>query len=490
MPETRETLRHMIRHRLQKGPFVVVSNREPYLSTRRGGRTEWVRAVSGVTAALDSVMRASQGLWVAHGSGSADFDVADKDGFVGVPPNRPAYRLKRVRLTPRQVAGYYNGFANSTLWPLCHVAYQRPVFRYEQWEIYREVNQLFAQSVAEEIQDSRAFVFIQDYHLALLPRMLRLLCPRAQLVQFWHIPWPNPEVMRICPWTHEILEGLLGNEILGFHIRYHCDNFIATVERELEARPDRERNAIVYRGHATKIRAFPISVDFEEISRQAGAPETQRLMASLRREYHLSQDKIVGLGVDRIDYTKGLGERLDALDALLERHPRYRGRLVFLQVGVPSRTELPEYRALGTMLRRKVAAINRKYRRRGWEPVIFLRQALPLATLVALYRLADFLVASSLHDGMNLVAKEFVAARVDGRGVLLLSRFTGASRELRDALLINSFVPEEMAGQMRDALEMDPLEIRRRMGRLRNQVREHNVYDWAAGILRKGFKLG
>jgi trehalose 6-phosphate synthase len=485
MAETRESLRQLIRRKLGRRKFVVVSNREPYMHIYRDGRIDWIRPASGVTVALDPVMRASRGLWVAHGSGEADPKVTDARGFVAVPPDNPSYRLKRVWLSKRQEENYYYGFANSALWPLCHVAYRRPVFRKEHWNAYREVNELFADRIAEEVGQERAFLFIQDYHFALLPRMLRQRCPQAIIAQFWHIPWPNPEVFRICPWKHEILDGMLGNDILGFHIRYHCANFIDTVDRELEARPDRELTAVIFRGHMTKIRAFPISIDFEDIARRAASAETRRIAATLRRKYRLPEHCILGLGADRVDYTKGIPERLDAIDLLLQRYPQYRGRLVFFQAGVPSRTQIPEYMHLGEEIEKRVKEINRTYGRGPWQPIVYAREHLDLPKLLALYRMARFLLVSSLHDGMNLVAKEFIAAQVDANGVLLLSRFTGAARELGDALIINPYAPDEVAERIRDAIEMSPVEVRRRMGRLREAVRENNIYKWACFAIKK-----
>ena len=489
MAETRESLRHLIRTKLRGAKFVAVSNREPYVHVFRNGRVEWVRPASGMTAALDPVMQASRGLWVAHGSGEADVEASDANGFVEVPPDRPTYQLKRVWLSKQQEEGYYYGFANAAMWPLCHIAYRPPVFRLDQWNAYVEVNRLFADSVAKEIGEKPAFVFVQDYHFALLPLMLRTLCPQAILAHFWHIPWPNPEIFRICPWKHQILEGLLGNDILGFHTRYHCDNFIATVDRELEARPDRERSAIVYGGHMTKVRSFPISIDFEEVSRHAASQETLRLMSVLRRKFRIRRDTIIGVGADRLDYTKGLPERIEALGQLFERYPEYRGRVVFIQAGVPSRTQVKEYRRLNEQIDSGVAALNWKYGRHDWQPFIFLREHVPFPTLLALYRMAHFAVVSSLHDGMNLVAKEFVAAQIDANGVLVLSPFTGASRELVDALIVNPYASHELADRIRDAIEMDPVEIRRRMGRLRAQVRENNIYKWAGDVIKKLSKL-
>jgi len=310
------------------------------------------------------------------------------------------------------------------------------------------------------------------------------------IAQFWHIPWPNPEVFRICPWKQDILRGMLGNDIMGFHIRYHGDNFIATVDRELEARVDRERSAIVYRRHVTKIRAFPISIDFESVAREAASPATNERIGRIRKQFKLGKNIILGVGADRIDYTKGLPERIEAVDRFLTRYPEYCGRFVFFQAGVPSRTHVAEYKRLNEELDARVQAVNEKYGTPDWRPVIFLREHLPLSELLAWYRIARFVIVSSLHDGMNLVAKEFVASRVDGEGVLLLSRFTGAARQFHhDAVLINPYAPDDLADAMQRALTMEPAEVRRRMTRLREHVRENNVYKWAADIIRKLSKL-
>ena len=489
MPESPESLKQLLRSKLGKQKFVLVSNREPYVHFYQQNRVRWMQPVSGVTTALDPLMQVSHGLWVAHGSGSADRQASDEHGFVNVPPDRASYRLKRVWLTKEQTETYYDGFSNSALWPLCHVAFRRPVFREEHWNAYREVNELFAEKIAEEIGDSRAFVFIQDYHFALLPKMLRERCPNVVLAQFWHIPWPNSEVFRICPWRQEILEGMLGNDILGFHIRNHCLNFMETADRELEARPDQELTAIVLRGHTTRIRAFPISIDFAGMSRRAASSETQSLAESLRRKLHLREKWIVGLGVDRLDYTKGIPERIAALDIFFRKYPEYQRRVVFVQVGVPSRTGLEEYKSLNGEVERAIRKLNRRYGYREWQPVIYIRENLDSQTLIALYGIAHFLIVSSLHDGMNLVAKEYVASQADSNGVLLLSKFPGAARELRDALLINPYSPSDVAEKIRDALEMDPIEIRRRMGRMRERVKENNIYTWAASILKKLSKV-
>lgn len=484
MEQTKQTLRRLVRRALDGRRFVVVSNREPYIHTRRDGRLYALRPASGLTVALDPVMRAVGGLWVAHGSGDADAEVTDDRGRVRVPPERPAYTLKRVWLTKEQEEGYYSGFANSALWPLCHIAYRRPLFRQADWERYREVNELFADAVAAEIGREKAFVFVQDYHLALLPRLLKWRCPRATVAQFWHIPWPNPEVFRICPWKAELLEGLLGNDMLGFHIRFHGNNFIDTVDRELEARPDHEMNAIVYRGRTTRVRNFPISVDFEALNWEAARRPVTLRMREWRERYRLPERNL-GIGIDRADYTKGIPERLRALDRFLELHPEYIGNFTFIQVAVPSRVQVDEYRRLNEEVAGLVDAINQKYARDSWQPVIYLPQHFERTDLLALYRLARFCLVSALHDGMNLVAKEFVAANVDEDGVLLLSQFTGAARELRDALIINPYAIDRLADEIHHALTMDDDEVRDRMHRLRERVRERNIYKWAGDIIRK-----
>jgi trehalose-6-phosphate synthase len=489
-PKTAESLRQLLESKLDGHKFVIVSNREPYMHIYREGRVEWIRPAGGLTVALDPIMQVSRGLWVAHGSGAADREATDDLGFVRVPPNRPTYRLKRVWLTQEQEKNYYFGLANGALWPLCHIAFRRPVFLEEHWRGYCEVNTLFADQVAEEIGDDKAFVFIQDYHFALLPRLLRTRCPNAAIAQFWHIPWPNREVFGICPWKQELLDGLLGNDILGFHRRDHCMNFIETVDRELEARPDQELTALVYQGHTTRVRAVPISVDFDDIAAKASSPDTEHLTTLLRRKYHIPENRILGLGVDRLDYTKGIVERMDALDLFFSRHPQYLGRVVFFQIAVPSRTNLAEYQAVSQEVESRVELLNSKYGYRSWQPVMLFREHFDLETLVPLYRMARFLIVSSLHDGMNLVAKEFVASRVDGSGVLLLSQFTGAARELTDALLINPFSPDRMADQIHEAIQMSPQEIRCRMEKMRARVRENNIYKWAGSFLKRLSKLG
>ena len=481
---TEETLRNTVLRRLNGGCFVVVSNREPFIHRRLGGQTVCMQPASGVTRALDPVLRAARGLWVAHGSGDADREVVDFRSCIAVPPESPRYTLKRVWLSQEQEDLYYYGLANQALWPLCHVVYQRPVFEEAHWRAYEEVNARFADAVAEEILGQRAFIFIQDYHLALISRMIKERCPDAVTAQFWHIPWPNPEVFRICPWKEQILEGLLGNDVLGFHLRYHCMNFVDTVGKVLEARVDSERLAVVYQGATTQVRAFPISVDFEAIQQAAHQADVDAEMGRLRRQFQL-EGQFVAVGADRLDYTKGIPERFRAVDRFLEKYPQYRGRFTLLQAGVPTRSRIPQYQQAEEEMGHLAEEINRKYQREGWRPIIFGKEHFGLVSVYALYRLADMCIVSSLHDGMNLVAKEFVSARSDEAGVLLLSPFTGAARELREALLVNPYATDEFAEAIRQALEMDPEEVRLRMRQLRQTVARQNIYRWATRIVEK-----
>lgn len=486
--QTRESLHKLVQEKLQDYLFIVVSNREPYVHTFAGREIKCQKPPSGLTVALDPVMQACGGTWLAHGSGDADAHVVDKNNKVMVPPQNPVYPLRRVWLSRKDEDGYYYGFSNQALWPLCHIAYTRPVFNESDWETYKKVNQAFAENVLDEIGDRKAFVFVQDYHLALLPRILKGKKPNIIVAQFWHIPWPNPESFRICPWQDDILDGLLGNDLLGFHVRYHCNNFLDTVDRAIEARSDRERYEVTRGGRRTAVRAFPISVDFEAISSEAQSDEVASEIERLRTELGLN-DELIGMGLDRFDYTKGIPDRLRAIDRFFERNPEYKGKVVFIQAGVPSRVHIPAYKQINDEIDSLVEEVNWKYGAWHWKPIIYFRENLPPLTLMALRRMADFCIVSSLHDGMNLVAKEFVASRFDEDGVLILSSFTGAARELTDALLVNPYATDHLAKAIKDALEMPQAERQKRMRKMREVVKENNIYKWAADIISELVKF-
>ncbi len=479
---TKERLHRLVEEKLSDCLFVVVSNREPYVHTFSGRDIECQVPPSGLTVALDPVMQACGGTWIAHGSGTADAHVVDERNKIMVPPDRPQYTLKRVWLSREDEEGYYFGFANQALWPLCHIAYTPPLFDESSWNTYKKVNQVFADSVLEEVSGRKAFIFVQDYHLALLPRMIKEKEPNAIVAQFWHIPWPNPEAFRICPWQEEILKGMLANDLLGFHIRYHCNNFLDTVDRAIEARVDRERYEVIHAGRRTAVRAFPISVDFEAIAEDAKSEMVAEEVKRLREKLGL-KDELIGMGLDRFDYTKGIPNRLRAVDRLFAKHPEYKGKMVFIQAGVPSRVHIPAYKKVNEEIDALVEEVNWKYGAWHWKPVVYIQEHLPPVSLMALRRMANLAVVSALHDGMNLVAKEFVASRFDEDGVLVLSPFTGAARELTDALLVNPYATDQLAEAIRTALEMPQAERQKRMRRMRETVRENNIYKWAADIV-------
>jgi alpha,alpha-trehalose-phosphate synthase [UDP-forming] len=479
---TRDALSEFVQRKLDGHRLIVVSNREPFQHRRSGARIECIQPVSGLASALHPVMRASGGLWIAHGNGDADLETVDHFDHVRVPPEKPEYTLRRVWLSREEEEGYYAGFANQALWPLCHVAFTRPIFDADHWDAYRRVNERFAEAVLEEAGDDPAFVFIQDYHFALLPRMLRNSNSNLAIAQFWHIPWPNREVFRAFPWREEILDGMLGNDLLGFHLQHHCHNFLDTVNGCLEARVDRAGAEIRCGGHATFVRPFPIGIDFDEHSSAAGSQAVETGMLRWKQELGL-KGRLLGIGIDRLDYTKGIPERLRMLDRLLERYPTYRGKLMFVQIAVPSRSTLPAYCEIQREVETLAAQINLRWATASWRPVVLLKRHYTQAEMIALHRLAHFCVVSSLHDGMNLVAKEFAASRTDEDGVLVLSEFAGAAQELRDALQINPFAIHEGAEAFRAALQMHPDERRRRMRRMREAVEQNNIYRWAGKFL-------
>ncbi len=487
MQETRwdkDRLYQLVQARLGDRVFIVVSNREPYVHTLSDNRIEWRRPVSGLTEALDPVMQASGGTWIAQGTGDADRKVVDERDRVAVPPDDPKYTLRRVWLTDEEVAGFYLGFANRALWPLCHITFTPPVFREEDWTTYQKVNRIFADVVIQEIGRRQAVVLVQDYHLALLPRYLKEMNPDLTVGQFWHIPWPPHEVFRTCPWHGEIIDGMLGNDLMGFHTRSFCRNFVDSVERGTGASADRKKLTVGHRDGTTYVEPFPISVDFAGINAQAGTDAVVKEMDALRREYHL-EDKYIGAGMDRVDYTKGILERLRALEKFLQDYPEYRGKVVFIQAGMPSRTEIDTYRDIGCTIEDLINDINARYGDGPYQPVIMLNRQLTTDTLNALRRLAHFCVVSSLHDGMNLVAKEYVSARADGDGVLILSRFAGAAEEMLEALLINPYDIGQFARTIKEAIEMPEAERRRRMKKLRAVVTGHNIYGWGAAMVSR-----
>jgi trehalose 6-phosphate synthase len=437
---------------------------------------------SGMVTALEPVVRACAGTWIAHGNGNADRQVVDLHDRIRVPPGEPTYVLRRVWLSDAEEEGYYYGFSNEGLWPLCHLAYVRPAFRESDWETYRAVNEKFAAVVARESRDDNPVVLIQDYHFALLPKMVRERKKNATIVLFWHIPWPNPETFGVCPWKEEMLQHLLSADILGFHTRYHCQNFLATVDRFVECQIDHEHMTVTLRGHVCHVAPYPISIEWPPRQAERALPVDQ-VRVDVRRRYGIQQDVAIGLGVERWDFTKGIVERFHAVEDLLTRRPEWRERFTLLQVAAPSRSKLPAYHALQEQTTRECERINAKFRTSTWQPIVLVDQQQSPDQVWELYRAADLCIVNSLHDGMNLVAKEFAASRDDEDGVLILSTFAGASRELLEALLVNPFDVSETAAAIHTALVMPREERRERMQLMRRTVKENNVYRWAGRML-------
>ncbi len=481
---TAERLAIHVRSKLSGSGLIIVSNREPYSHTRQGESLEVVVPPSGLVTALEPILCACDGKWVAHGSGDADQETVDANAHIRVPPDDPKYTLRRVWLAKDEEEGYYFGFSNEGLWPLCHIAHTRPIFRTSDWESYRTVNQKFADAVLEEIADhEQPLVLVQDYHFALLPRLVKKKRPDARVAIFWHIPWPNAEAFGICPWQRELIDGMLGADLIGFHIQSHCNNFLQTVDRTLESRIDWEHFAVDREDHRTVVKPFPISVDFQHISsspRSGESPYTERV--NLLRGLGVSAS-FLGVGVDRVDYTKGILERFLAIERLLEKHPIYQNRFTFVQIGAPSRTHIKRYHDLLGEVEVEADRINWRFQRGSWRPIVFLKRHFTHEEVEKYYRAADVCLVTSLHDGMNLVAKEFLAARDDEQGVLILSCFTGAARELNDALIVNPYDTEQMAEAIRIALELPAEERQARMRRMRSVVQEHNVYHWAGNLI-------
>ena len=475
-------LREHVRVNLQGRPLVVVANREPYRHQRRSGRIEMETPASGLVTGLEPLLRACGGTWIAHGDGTADRETADASGHLPVPPGHAQYMLRRVFIEAPEAKGYYEGFANEGLWPLCHIAHTRPVFRAEDWAAYQRVNERFAEAVLAEIKgQEEPCVLVQDFHFSLLPKLIKERRPDARVALFWHIPWPNPEAFSICPWRKELLTGLLGADLIGFHTQFHCNNFLDTVDRVLESRIDRERFAVKREGHATVVKPFPISVAYEESLSRDPAADVRADRARVLHDTGVNAE-FLAVGVDRLDYTKGILERFRGVERFLEKWPDYRGRFTLFQIGAPSRTGLPAYRDFMSQVEVEAARINARFG--GGAPPISLRLKLHSHEEIRpFYRAADVCLVTSLHDGMNLVAKEFVVARDDEGGALILSRFTGAARELRDALIVNPYDVDEVAEALHTALSMEPNERGLRMLRLRRQVRENNIYRWAGSLI-------
>jgi alpha,alpha-trehalose-phosphate synthase [UDP-forming] len=483
---TAERLRVSLSNKLEEKPLFVVSNREPYMHVfnEKDKSINVIVPASGVVTALEPVLLACNGTWIANGSGNADREVVDEHDRLRVPPDHPSYTLRRVWLTDEEDKGYYEGFSNEGLWPLSHIAHTRPIFRPEDWMQYQKINRRFADMTLQEMEGAESpIVLVQDYHFALVPRMIKDARPDARVAIFWHIPWPNAEVFGICPWQRELIDGLLGADLIGFHIQSHCNNFLETVDRALEALTEWDRFAVNRQGHLTRVRPYPISVAFPENSNgEHQTPNAGQERAALCAEMNV-EASLLGVGVDRVDYTKGIIERFRALERFFDQNPTYQQRFTFVQIGAPSRTDIERYKNFLEEVGAEAERINARFQTARWKPIVFRKKHHSHQEIGRFYRAASVCLVTSLHDGMNLVAKEFVASREDEQGVLILSTFAGAAHELSDALLVNPYDVTQLADAILRALEMPEEEQERRMSRMRHIVREHNVYRWAASLL-------
>jgi trehalose 6-phosphate synthase len=475
-------LRATLMQYLQGERVVILANREPYVHHKVDDVVRVLHPASGLVSALEPVMRACSGVWVAHGSGSADRETVDSKDRVRVPPGEESYLIRRVWLTEEEESGYYYGFSNEGMWPLCHLAHERPIFRAEDWQHYVHVNRKFADAVCEEVDSDDPIVLVQDYHFALAPKMIREKLPRATIITFWHVPWPNAERIGICPWREELISGLLGSSVVGFHTQQHCNNFIDSVDAFMESRIDREATAVFQGHHKTLVRPYPISIEWP-VRWLRDVPPALEARVAIRRELGLPEDALLGVGIDRLDYTKGIEERLQAVEELLQRYPEFRGKFTFVQLAAPSRTKIARYRELNERVETLAAEINSRWSSGSYRAIVLLRAHHEPTTVFRYYRAAELCYVSSLHDGMNLVAKEFVASRDDEQGVLVLSQFTGAARDLTEALIVNPYDIRQAAGAMAAALRMPLSEQRVRMQSMRRLVSEFNVYRWAGRML-------
>lgn len=480
-------------HDLSLSRLIIVSNREPYEHRLLKNRLIWEKTSGGLTSALDPVMRRLGGTWIAWGSGKADRDVVDKDMVVEVPPDAPTYRLRRVWLEPNEVKGGYQGYSNQVLWPLCHITLDRVVYRKAFWHAYQNMNARFAEAVLDELRGRSGLVWIHDFHLALLPGLIKASLPNQRVASFWHTPWPGPDVFRILPERRELIESLLANDVLMFQTPSFLHAFAECVREFLNADVDGEGQRVEFRGHVTKLVARPISIGYQELSERARSGSVERAMDVLRKLHVFHAETRIGLGVDRLDYTKGLLKRFWAIDAFFEQYPQYRGKFTFIQIAVPTRGDVDAYRDYRELIRETVEDINKRYSyvtglgspdAARWRPIELREGRIGIDTLAAYYRMADLALVSSVYDGMNLVAKEYVACQVEEDGVLLVSQMAGAAEEMTDALVINPYDPEGVADTIRQALEMSEEERRQRMRHMRSHLETHDIRAWADACLR------
>lgn len=478
-----EDLARFSKKALKNKRLIVAIQREPYIHITTPEGIKLDKVAGGAHVLLDGILKQVGGLMVAIGMGNADHLVVDEKGRIKVPPKEKSYTLKRIFLKKKELDGFYYGFANQTLWPLCHAVFVKPSFSREWWDSYVSVNEKYANAILEELDSQDAFIWINDYHLALLPKMLKDKNPSLTIGTFWHIPWPTYEIFRICPWRKQLLEGLAGSDFVGFHRGYHVENFIECARRELEVIVDSEPRSIQYKEHKTRLSNLPAGIDYHEI-RQELEKYKNVTKSIFQRDFDISS-KYVVVGVDRIDYTKGLLERLKIIDRFLEKYPDFQEKFTYLSIGAPSRIHIPAYKSLNREIYDMVEKINWKYSTVSWQPVHFIDRVFERSKIFAYYKVADACMVTSLDDGMNLVAKEYVICADNDKGMLILSRFTGAAKDLTSALQINPYDTEGAADAIQIALTMPKEERIKRNKNMEAIVKENNIYDWAIKFISR-----
>ncbi|MBX4197986.1 trehalose-6-phosphate synthase, partial [Candidatus Parcubacteria bacterium] len=479
----KKVIEKLLGDRIGDYKLIVVSSAEPYTHGYYKDKITVVRGAGGLITAMEPIIKLNGGLWIAHGRGASDKEVVNEEDKIKMPPGRRQYTLKRLWITKRNLLGWYYGLCNEALWPLCHSVFERPIFRQGDWEAYTAVNQQYADAVLKEIDPDhkeKVVVWIHDYHLALVPQMLREKYPDIIVGHFWHVPWPVAEIFRIFPWDRQVLEGMLGNQLIGFSRHSHCRNFLTSVSKTLEAKVDFDNLTITYNDRVTYVRHFPISIDYQAIS--YASQKSKRFGKSHIKQIVTGRYEFLSFGVERIDYIKGVVERIKAIDRFLEKYPEYQERFVHINVLQPSRTILKRYEQLDQEIETLIETVNFKYATSNWQPIHVIKETQTPTELYSLYKSANLMMVTSLAESMNLVAKEYVTAG-PADGALILSEQTGAADELQDALIVNPYDIEQLADTIKRALEMPKDERKQRMEKLQAAVSKNNVYQWASKFL-------
>jgi len=466
--------------------LVLISNRQPYRHKYVDETNEDVTIdtpAGGLVSGIDPVMQRSKGTWIAWGDGDADFAMADTDGRVQVPPSNPSYTLQRVQLSADQISGYYDGYANQGLWPLCHSMTGKATFDRDQWKHYRDVNDQFADAIDTHLDDETT-VWFHDYHFTVAPKFVRAMEPDVFQMHFFHIPWPAPDVFRICPQGEAILEGLLANDFVGFHCPRFSAQFLRCVDQMLEDPViDWSEQVVSHQDRMTRVAAVPLGVDADRIRRKA-TDTAGDFWDRFCSRHGIDPRTNVALGVDRLDYTKGLLQRMDAFEHLFETRPELRGELTYIQKGCGTRERIPAYQRLRDQVENRIRSLNKRFATGDWSPVVYTTDMFDREDLIALYRHSDMAVVGSLRDGMNLVAKEYVASQIDNDGIVLLSPFAGAFDQLgHGAVEFDPYDTTDGAEAIERASSMGRVERANRMAELREQVHETDLSWWLEEIL-------